>query len=1006
MRKIISKISAIALAVMMVISLCIIQVSASGAVCYVGSEGNTFESLAEAIRKGGDIYLLQDAELDCAEKFYSATATIHGNGKQIKITGGEWHIDLKCNVALYDVTVDLNQSSMVVSGSSTVLTIGKGTTIKNGFANNGGAAIMYVQSKIIMEEGATITDCTANYGGGGIHTHQGTFEMKGGTITNCTGGGVNAASTGNFIVSGNATVTGNKKSDGSTLNVNVQTPIKVEGALSGKIGVTVNASLGNHAGLIENSASGLNNIVSDIDPSLVGSADGTKIVLAKSSEAVTSGVAFQETGDACYAGSESNTFASVDEAIRSKSGDIYLLRDAKLDCYKNYYSIPVAIYGNGHTLKLEAKWNVDLNSDFKLYDITVDLNQKNIGLSGAKLTLGKGATLKNGLADNGGAVLLYSAGEGKEAILTMESGSRITDCKANYGGGGVHANTGIFNMLGGIIENCTGGGINIPDTSKVTISGDAEVKNNKKASGEAYNVVAKAADSLTFTGTLTKKIFVYNEFAENEKIANAIDLKGAENIVLDPSEAYIGKVDGDKVVWTKNPNSTATAPTEGKVPKTGWKIEVNSRNEQAGRMIDGDKNTYWHSDYKAVEGTIVEKDNLPFIIDVTMPEATTVSGIEILPRQDSNSSGVPTRVKYYAEQDGEWVELFDATYPNGHGVKRQSFVRNIEITKFRIEFVEAVANYGTLAEIDILAADKDKETVSAKELVVIEEKEALYPLDKSAATVSYDGDWWGNNHIGKVIDGEDATFFQVGTARVPNDFEFTVDLGEVKKMSAISYYPRQSADMDGYWIEYSIMTSIDGIDFVIDVDHAKIEETGRHFGRHYSYLDTPVEARYVKFFIHKGKGNIASCGEVDFYENYDIRQERLAVESEEYKLVIGSTEIAHKNGTAVLDVAPYIENGTTFIPLRGLLELMGAEIGWDGDVQGVTIKKGDTEIYLQIRYKNVYVTTAKSGKLMYTLLAPPRITDSRTFVPIRFISEHLGYNVAWDGETQTVTISK
>ena len=979
----------------------------TGPVCYVDTESNTFDNLAEAIRKGGNIHLLRHAELDTSEHFYSKTANIDGHGYTIKIAGGDWHIDLNCVFSLKDVTVDLNQKGMVVSGANTQLTIGKGTTIKNGLANNGGAAIMYVQSKIIMEEGSLITDCKANYGGGGIHTHQGTFEMKGGMITNCTGGGVNAASTGTFIVSGGATVTGNKKADGSTLNVNVQNPIKVKGALTGKIGVTVKADLGNHVGLIENEASGLTNIVSDLDPNLVGSADGTKVILAKKSEAVSGGVAFGETGDACYAGSEDNKFASVDEAIRAKAGDVYLLRDAKLDCYKNYYSSTVNIYGNGHTLKLEAKWNIDLGSDIKLYDITVDLNQKNIGLSGAKLTLGKGATLKNGLADNGGAVLLYSAGEGKEAILTMESGSLITDCKANYGGGGVHAHNGIFNMNGGTIKNCVGGGINVPKTSKVKISGDAEVTGNKNSTGQIMNVSAKEdASALTFEGKLTKKIGVTNNLSEGEKIANAVNLSGAENIVLDPEEAYIGKADGDKVVWQKNPNSTAKAPGEGYVPKTGWTIEVNSRNEQASRMIDGDKNTYWHSWYRAEAGSIVEKDDLPYIIDVTLPSETVISGIEILPRQDNNASGVPTKVEYYAEENGEWVLILNGEYPSGHGIKHHEFARNIKTGKIRIKFIEAVANYGTLAEIYLLSENKALETVAAKDLMGIAEKEALYPLDKSNASVAYDYDWWSNNHIDKVIDGVDASFWQVGTARGENNYEFTVDLGEVRKMSAISYFPRQSADMDGYWMDYSILTSIDGIDFIIDVDHAKIAENERHFGRHYSYFEEPIEARYVKFFIHKGKGNIASCGEVDFYEDYYLREERLKEEAEEYKLVIGSTEIMNKDEKVTLDVAPYIENGTTFIPLRGLLELMGAEIAWDGEVQGVTIKKGDTEIYLQIRYKNVYVTTTKSGKLMYTLLAPPRITDNRTFVPIRFISEHLGYNVSWDGATQTVTITK
>ena len=121
---------------------------------------------------------------------------------------------------------------------------------------------------------------------------------------------------------------------------------------------------------------------------------------------------------------------------------------------------------------------------------------------------------------------------------------------------------------------------------------------------------------------------------------------------------------------------------------------------------------------------------------------------------------------------------------------------------------------------------------------------------------------------------------------------------------------------------------------------------------------------------------------------------------------IGSDTIVHKDGELKLDTAPFIADGTTFIPIRGLLELMDAKIEWDGEVQGITIKKDMTEIYMQIQNRNVFVTKIRSGKERYSLIAAPRIKDSRTFIPVRFISEHLGYNVSWNGETQEITITK
>ena len=39
------------------------------------------------------------------------------------------------------------------------------------------------------------------------------------------------------------------------------------------------------------------------------------------------------------------------------------------------------------------------------------------------------------------------------------------------------------------------------------------------------------------------------------------------------------------------------------------------------------------------------------------------------------------------------------------------------------------------------------------------------------------------------------------------------------------------------------------------------------------------------------------------------------------------------------------------------------------------------------------------------MLQAPEITNDRTMVPIRFMSEMFGAKVEWDGETKTVTIT-
>lgn len=106
------------------------------------------------------------------------------------------------------------------------------------------------------------------------------------------------------------------------------------------------------------------------------------------------------------------------------------------------------------------------------------------------------------------------------------------------------------------------------------------------------------------------------------------------------------------------------------------------------------------------------------------------------------------------------------------------------------------------------------------------------------------------------------------------------------------------------------------------------------------------------------------------------------------------------------DAAPYIDSGYTQIPIRGLLEQMDAEIEWDGEYNKITINADGTTVKMQIYNNLVNVITKRYGDVRYTLTSVPQIKDSRTFVPLRFISENLGYNVSWNSETQEIVITK
>ncbi|MCX7569510.1 stalk domain-containing protein [Tumebacillus sp. DT12] len=99
------------------------------------------------------------------------------------------------------------------------------------------------------------------------------------------------------------------------------------------------------------------------------------------------------------------------------------------------------------------------------------------------------------------------------------------------------------------------------------------------------------------------------------------------------------------------------------------------------------------------------------------------------------------------------------------------------------------------------------------------------------------------------------------------------------------------------------------------------------------------------------------------------------------------------------DQPPLLVEGTTLVPMRGIFESLGAEVKWDGINQKVIATKRNTTVELQIG-----VQTAIVNGISLTLAEKPQLVNGRTLVPLRFVSEALGAEVEWDGETRVVWI--
>jgi hypothetical protein len=118
---------------------------------------------------------------------------------------------------------------------------------------------------------------------------------------------------------------------------------------------------------------------------------------------------------------------------------------------------------------------------------------------------------------------------------------------------------------------------------------------------------------------------------------------------------------------------------------------------------------------------------------------------------------------------------------------------------------------------------------------------------------------------------------------------------------------------------------------------------------------------------------------------------------------IGSTSYTLSGAPVTIDVAPYIKNGRTFLPLRYVANALGvgdSNIIWDPTSQKITVIKGGIVLQLQVGY-----TTEVVNGATITMDVAPEITSGRTCLPVAWVAQALGATVAWDATAQTVTIT-
>lgn len=112
--------------------------------------------------------------------------------------------------------------------------------------------------------------------------------------------------------------------------------------------------------------------------------------------------------------------------------------------------------------------------------------------------------------------------------------------------------------------------------------------------------------------------------------------------------------------------------------------------------------------------------------------------------------------------------------------------------------------------------------------------------------------------------------------------------------------------------------------------------------------------------------------------------------------VNGESKNIDENGTV-----PEIINGRTFIPVRALIENIGGNANWDNETKIATLTYNDDEIKLTVDSKTAYYNNNNTE-----LDVAPVIVNGRTMLPVRFIAENFGFDVNWNNDSKTITISE
>jgi len=142
--------------------------------------------------------------------------------------------------------------------------------------------------------------------------------------------------------------------------------------------------------------------------------------------------------------------------------------------------------------------------------------------------------------------------------------------------------------------------------------------------------------------------------------------------------------------------------------------------------------------------------------------------------------------------------------------------------------------------------------------------------------------------------------------------------------------------------------------------------------------------------------------------NYSHYSTSSASEDQNHTLIfkIDSNEVVSDNTKIYIDTAPFIQDGTTMLPLRAVSEAMNVfgndvTVNWNSIEKKVIVTHID-DVIIFTQDSNIY-TINEISKTMQS--AAPILKDDRIYIPLRVLAEAMQLNINWNENTKEITIT-